>query len=79
MLSGSVEIDLKAVGRHGTVQYCHSYSINAGTTWVDWPPTLETKVIITGLPVGVVVSFKWRTLIKGTYGNWSQVLTLPVH
>jgi hypothetical protein len=50
-LSGSADIDLKAVGRHGTVQYCHQFSVNGGTS----------------------------TLIKGAYGNWSQILTLPVH
>jgi hypothetical protein len=77
--SGSAEIDLKALGKTGTVMYCHQYSINGGTTWVDWPPTIEAKLIMTSLPVGVVVSFRYRTLIKGVYGNWSQVLTLPVH
>ncbi len=77
-LSGSVDIDVKSVGRHGTVQYCHQYSVN-GTTWADWAPTLDTKLTITGLPVGVLVSFRWRTLIKGVYGNPSQTLTLLVH
>ncbi len=74
-----MNIDVKALGRHGTVQYCHSYSINGGTTWVDWPPTLDTKLTITGLPVGVAVEFKWRSLIKGVYGNPSQILTVTVH
>jgi hypothetical protein len=76
--SGSAEIDLKAVARHGTVQYCHQYMLAGTTIWVDWPPTLDTKVTIPGLPVGMVVSFRWRTLIKGTYGNWSQTLTLLI-
>ncbi len=78
-LAGTMNIDVKALGRHGTVQYCHSYSINGGTTWVDWPPTLDTKLTITGLPVGVAVQFKWRSLIKGVYGNPSQTLTVTVH
>jgi hypothetical protein len=77
--SGSADIDLKAVGRHGTVQYCHQYMLPGTTIWVDWPPSLDTKVTITGLPVGGVVSFRWRTLIKGVYGNWSQTLTLLIH
>ena len=77
--SGSADIDVKALGRHGTVQYCHQYMLAGTTIWVDWPPTLDTKVTITGLPVGTVVSFRWRTLIKGEYGNWSQTFTLLIH
>jgi hypothetical protein len=78
-LAGSADIDLKSIGRHGTVQYCHQYMLAGTTTWIDWPPTLDTKVTITGLPVGTVVSFRWRSLIKGEYGNWSQTLTLLIH
>jgi hypothetical protein len=77
-LTGEGELNLKAVGRHGTVQYCVQYSINGGVAWLDWPPSLETKIVITGLPVGVVVWFQWRTLIKGVYGNWSQTLKMLI-
>jgi hypothetical protein len=77
-LSGSADIDVKALGRHGTVQYCHQSSLTGSAPWVDYPPTIETKFTITGLPVGTVVSFRYRPLVKGAYGNWSQTLTLLI-
>jgi len=76
---GDVTLDVKSLGRHGTVMYCHQYSLNNGQTWVDCIPTDTTKLVITGLPVGTTVSFRFRTLIKRVYGDWSQTLTYPVH
>ena len=42
--TGSADIDLKAVGRHGTVQYCHQYMLPNTTVWVDWPATLDSRL-----------------------------------
>jgi hypothetical protein len=77
--AGSAVIDLKTLGKHGKVQYCHQYSINGGTTWVDLPPTLDAATTVTGLPLGQNVLFRFRTLIKGVYGDWSQTFTFFVH
>jgi hypothetical protein len=78
-VAGDVVLNVKALGRHGTLQYCHQYSINNGQTWVDQPPTLETRLDVPGLPVNTVVLFRFRTLIKGVYGDWSQTISFPVH
>lgn len=78
-LAGTAEIDLKAQAKTGKVMYCHQYSLDAGKTWLDWPPTVEVKTTVTGLPSGLTVLFRYRTLIKGVYGNWSQTMSVPVH
>jgi hypothetical protein len=77
-LSGTAEANVKAAGRHGSLQYCHQSSLTGTAPWVDYPPTLDTKFLMTGFPVGTVVSFRYRILKKGVYGNWSQILTLLV-
>ena len=77
--AGSVTASVKALGRHGSVMYCHQYSINGGQTWVDCIPTEDTALAINGLPIGQTVSFRFRPLIKGVYGDVSQTLTYVVH
>ena len=77
--AGSVTATVKALGRHGTVMYCHQYSTTGGQAWVDCTPTDDTALAINGLPIGQTVSFRFRTLIKGVYGDWSQTLTYVVH
>ena len=75
---GSVGADVKALGRHGDVQYCHQHSIDGGVTCVDHPPTVNTRLVITGLPVAVKAQFRFRTLIAGVYGGWSDIKTFVV-
>jgi len=77
--AGTATIDLKSLGRHGTVIYCHQYSITNATSWVDAPPTPDTKALVAGLPVGTTVYFRFRTLIKGVYSDWSEPLSFAVH
>jgi len=76
-VEGSVMAKVKALGRHGSIQYCHAHSLD-GTTWIDHPPTTETALAISGLPAGTWVSFRFRTLKKGVYGDWSQVLKVLI-
>jgi hypothetical protein len=77
-VQGDALISLRALGRHGTIMYCHQYSVDKGATWVDEPPTTETSLTIHGLPVLTEIRFRFRTLKKGVYGNWSQMLTLTI-
>jgi hypothetical protein len=77
-VEGSALIRIKTIGRHGTIMYCHQFSLD-GKVWVDVPPTLEASVTVPGLPLGQQVSFRFRTLIKGAYGDWSQTLLYLVH
>ena len=79
LLAGSAVCKVKALGRHGTIQYCHAYSLDGGKTWIDEPPTVDTALTINGLPVAQWVSFRFRPLKKGIYGDWSQTLTLLIH
>ena len=77
-VAGEAIVDIKAVARHGTIQYVHAYSITTGQTWVELPPTLDVHITVTGLPVGTTVLFRWRTLLDGVYGDWSPSLPYQV-
>ncbi len=77
-VEGSVQARIRALGRHGSLQYCHAHSLDGGTTWIDHPPITETTLAISGLVVGTWVSFRFRTLKKGAYGDWSQVLKILI-
>jgi hypothetical protein len=77
--NGSANVTVKALGRHGTVMYCHQYSLDAGKTWVDVPPTVDVAITLPALPLGQPVVLRFRTLIKGLYGDWSQMLNYLVH
>ncbi|MEI7894840.1 MAG: hypothetical protein WCI05_17215 [Myxococcales bacterium] len=78
-VSGTADLDVKSLGRNGTVMYCHQYSLDNAKTWIDAVPTIETATSITGLPIGQTVSFRFRTLVKGAYGDWSQIITFLVY
>lgn len=78
-VEGSIVATVKAVGRHGSVQYCHAYSLDGGKTWVELPPIIDTSITIPGLPLATSASFRFRTLVKGAYGDWSQTLSLLIH
>ena len=77
-VAGEAIVDIKAVARHGTIQYVHAYSINNAQTWVELPPTLAAHITVPGLPVGTTVLFRWRTLLDGVYGDWSPSLPYQV-
>jgi hypothetical protein len=74
---GSVRLRIKSLGRG--VQYCEEYSVDSGKTWTATPPSVATSMVISGLPVGQTAMFRFRTLIKGVYGDYSQVLSFLVH
>lgn len=75
--SGKVRVIVKLVG--WGVMFCHAYSVDGGKTWVELPPTLAALTPISGLPVGTTVCFRYRTLIKGTYGDWSQIQAFLIY
>jgi hypothetical protein len=42
------------------------------TNWSDITPTKGSKTTVTGLAAGTTYYFRFRVLLKGGYGDWSQ-------
>ncbi|HEX8793988.1 MAG TPA: hypothetical protein VF765_23765 [Polyangiaceae bacterium] len=75
-LSGSVKLTVRSAGHRASYEW--QSSIDGGKTWVDATPSLQAKTTITGLPVGSTVQVRFRAIIKGGPGNWSQPLGIVV-
>jgi hypothetical protein len=58
--------------------YVYAYSIDEGSTWIELPPTLDTHITVTGLPVATTVLFRWWTLLDGVDGASSPGLPYQV-
>jgi hypothetical protein len=69
-VSGVVQVVAKA----GTGSRAHEwqYSTDGGKTWIDAPATTKASTTITGLQVGVAVSYRHRAITKAGPGDWSQ-------
>ena len=74
--SGTVLVVAKAVAARAS--YDWQYSLDAGKTWVDVPNTLQAKTTIIGLPVAVMVEFRYRATTKAGMGDWSLPTSLLV-
>lgn len=69
-VSGTVKLIAKAAANRAS--YNWQQSTNNQATWTDLPPTLQAKTTVSGLTVGARVFFRFRPVIKGGAGNWSQ-------
>lgn len=75
-VSGSVELLTKSVARRAA--YDWQYSVDAGKTWQDAGSTLQARTVITGLPPGTTVLFRFRVLTKTGKSDWSVPTSLLV-
>ncbi len=76
-VSGSVKLIAPVAGHRAA--YLWQFSTDAGKTWIDVPPTLQSKATLTGLPAGTTVQFRYRSVIKGGAADWSAPFSLLVH
>ena len=75
-VSGSAKVVAPAAAHRAS--YDWEYSPDGGKTWVAAPSTLGARTIITGLPSGTTVQFRFRALTKTGEGDWSQPTALLV-
>jgi hypothetical protein len=80
-VSGSVEANAlrSAVAEKMSVRvvFFWQYSLN-GKDWIDCGHSVETRMIITGLPVGATISVRYRAYVKKAYTDPSQAVSLVV-
>jgi hypothetical protein len=75
-VSGAAKLVTRSAGPRSA--YDWEYSLDAGKTWVILPSTVQAKTIATGLPVGVTVMFRFRSVTKTGESDWSQPVALLV-
>jgi len=75
-LSGSVDVVVKASSSRESQEW--QYSLD-GKTWVDAPPTLQSKTTIAGFTPGTIAYFRHRAVTKTGRTDWSQPVSLMVH
>jgi hypothetical protein len=75
-VSGAVLLLALAVARNA--MYWYEYSLDQ-KTWTSVPQVMKASVTITGLTPGQVYYFRFRAQTRKGMGDYSQVVSLPVH
>jgi hypothetical protein len=73
---GLVILDAKAIDGQGSYQWQMS---SDGTNWTDLPPSVEASVLVSGLTPVMLYSFRFRTLTKVGYSDWSTPVSIITH
>jgi hypothetical protein len=74
--TGSAKLTAGAAARRASYEW--EYSPDGGHTWMLATPTLQAKTVITGLPVGTTVQFRYRGVTKTGVVDWSAPISLLV-
>jgi hypothetical protein len=73
--SSYVDLIAKAV-KNAAHEWGHS--TDGGTTWISEPTSLQSKVRVGPLPLGVLVKFRHRVVTKIGPGDWDDPVSLIV-
>jgi hypothetical protein len=74
--TGSAKLSAGAVSRRASYEW--EYSPDGGKTWILSTPTLQTRTVVTGLPAGTTVQFRYRGVTKTGVADWSAPVSLLV-
>jgi len=75
-VAGSAKLVAGAAARRASYEW--EYSTDGGKTWIAAPPSLQAKTVVTGLPAGNALQFRYRTVTKTGAADWSASVTLLV-
>ena len=71
--AGTLRLVAKAVKGGKSNEW--QYSTDAGTTWVNIPPSPKPKTTVTGLQPGIVTLFRHRTVTRAGPRAWSRTIS----
>ena len=74
--AGSVKLVARSEGKRASYEW--SYSVDGGKTWTAAPVTLRASTVVTGLPSGTTVQFRYRAVTAAGEGAFSAVVSLTV-
>jgi hypothetical protein len=72
---GLVDLVAKAIKSQGSYQWQMS---SGGEDWTDLPPTVEASTSVAGLTPVTVCSFRFRTLTRAGFSDWSTAVSIIV-
>jgi hypothetical protein len=75
-VSGTATVTAVSAGPRTFYEW--QYSSDGGKTWVNAPSSVRTTSVLTGLPGGTTVQFRYRSVSKAGEGDWSQAVALLV-
>jgi hypothetical protein len=75
-VSGSVKVVAPAAARRASYEW--QYSTDGGKTWVTMPSTLQAKTSLSGLTPQTTIQLRYRAVLKGGEGDWSQAVSYVV-
>jgi hypothetical protein len=75
-VSGSARLAVRAAARRAA--YDWETSVDGGKTWAAVTTTIQTRTVVSGLPVGATVMFRVRAVVKGGAADWSQPRSLVI-
>ncbi len=75
-LAGSAKLVAPSAGKRAAYEW--ESSIDGGKTWQPAASTLQAKAIVTGLPPGTVVSFRYRSILRSSESEWSAPVSVLV-
>jgi hypothetical protein len=75
-VTGSAKLVAPSAGRRAAYEW--EYSVDGGKTWLPAPATLQARTIVTGLPPGSTVSFRYRSVLKTGESDWSLPTSVMV-
>jgi hypothetical protein len=74
--AGTAKLVAASAGHRASYEW--EYSADGGKTWVAATPSLQAKTVVSGLPSGNTVQFRYRAVTKTGTADWSQPVSLLV-
>jgi hypothetical protein len=74
--SGTVKLAAKAAGPRASYEW--EWSTDGGKTWMQLPPTVQSKTTLTGVAPGTNAEFRFRSVTKAGVSSSRQTVTLLV-
>ena len=75
VVSGNINLIAKSSGNRNAYNWGKS---SDNITWIELPPTLQSKTTVSGLTPGTTEHFRYRTITKTGAGNWSQSISILI-
>jgi hypothetical protein len=77
VLEGEALIQAKAVGKSAAYEWQHS--LDGGKSWLSLPTTTVADTRVSGLVLGTLYLFRFRTIRGRKAGEWSQSVAYYAH
>ncbi len=77
---GEVELSAKVKAARAFTQWQCLTDVNDLTTWTTYPidPTLKSTTVVKNLPLGKVLFFRYRSILKAGPSEWSEAIKLMI-